>query len=89
MAQFLSVFTFATWAAPNNVVVNQLFGGNTGFGLIPISFDWNTISGFMTSPLQFPAFALVNMLVGFMFVFIVGIGLTYGGPEYYKYLPIR
>ncbi|ESZ93541.1 hypothetical protein SBOR_6083 [Sclerotinia borealis F-4128] len=31
LAQFLSVFTFATLIAPNNVVVNQLFGGSTVF----------------------------------------------------------
>lgn len=25
---------------PNNVVINQLFGGYTGLSLIPITFDW-------------------------------------------------
>lgn len=25
---------------PNNVVLNQLFGGFTGLSLIPITFDW-------------------------------------------------
>lgn len=35
VAQFLQVFTFACWIAPNNVLVNQLLGGQTGVGLIP------------------------------------------------------
>lgn len=25
---------------PNNVIVNQLFGGFTGLALIPLTFDW-------------------------------------------------
>lgn len=51
--------------APNNVVVNQVFGGLTGLGLIPISLDWSIISGFMGySPLMTPGFSLVNMLAG-------------------------
>lgn len=35
IAQFLQIFTFATWIAPDNVLVNQLLGGQTGVGLIP------------------------------------------------------
>lgn len=88
-ATFLSVFTFPIWIAPNNVVVNQLFGSTSGIGILPISFDWNTISGYLGSPLQFPAFAIFNLLAGFLFVFVAALGMTYGGPDYFKYLPIR
>lgn len=38
--QGLSVFAFVTWIRPNNVVLNQLFGGFTGLSLIPLTFDW-------------------------------------------------
>ncbi|KAJ5111026.1 hypothetical protein N7532_001561 [Penicillium argentinense] len=38
--QGLSVFAFVTWIRPNNVVLNQLFGGFSGLSLIPITFDW-------------------------------------------------
>ena len=51
LAQFLSVFAFATWIAPNNPVVNQLFGGTTGLSILPITFDWTQIAGFVGSPL--------------------------------------
>lgn len=51
LARCLSVFAFVTWIAPNNVVVNQLFGGTTGLSLIPITFDWTQITGFIGSPL--------------------------------------
>lgn len=88
IAQFLQVFTFACFIAPNNVLVNQLLGGQTGVGLIPISFDWATISGFLLSPLQTPAFAIFNVGVGILVMMLGSIGLAYAGPEFYRYLPI-
>ncbi|KAK1544729.1 OPT family small oligopeptide transporter [Colletotrichum paranaense] len=87
-AQFLQIFTFVCWIAPNNVVVNQVFGGQTGLGLIPISFDWSTISGFLLSPLQTPAFAIANVGAGIIIMMLGCIGLAWGGPEFYRYLPI-
>ena len=51
LAQFLSSFAFMTWIAPNNPVVNQLFGYSTGLSLIPLTFDWTQISGYVGSPL--------------------------------------
>lgn len=54
LAQFLSVFAFATWMAPQNPVINQLFGGNTGLSIIPITFDWSQVSGYIGSPLVSP-----------------------------------
>ncbi|KAJ9133870.1 Oligopeptide transporter OPT-like protein [Pleurostoma richardsiae] len=87
-AQFLQIFTFVCWIAPNNVVVNQIFGGQTGLGLIPISFDWSTISGFLLSPLQTPAFAIANVGLGIIVMMLGCIGLAWAGPEFYRYLPI-
>jgi len=54
LAQFLSSFAFMTWLAPNSPVVNQLFGGTTGLSIIPITFDWTQISGYIGSPLVPP-----------------------------------
>ncbi len=89
MAQFLQYFLFICWIAPNNIVVNQVFGGQTGLGLIPISFDWNTITGFLGSPLQTPTFAILNVGAGLLVMTIGCIGLAYAGPQFYRYLPIR
>ncbi|KAG6026942.1 hypothetical protein E4U40_001815 [Claviceps sp. LM458 group G5] len=88
IAPFLSYFMWPTWIAPSNVVVNQIFGGNTGFGLMPISFDWATVTSFLGSPLQTPAFAIVNVFLGVCFMAIGAAGLAFAGPEYYRYLPI-
>ena len=74
---------------PATFAVNQVFGGQTGLGLLPISFDWTIISGFLNSPLQTPAFAIANVMGGLVFMTIGAIGLAWGGPEYYRYLPLR
>ena len=50
-AQFLSVFAFPTWIAPDNAVVNQLFGGTTGLSILPLSLDWQQVIGFVGSPM--------------------------------------
>jgi OPT family small oligopeptide transporter len=85
----LSYFNWMTWIAPNNVIVNQLFGFQQGLGLIPITFDWTQITGFTSSPLMFPFHAIANTLIGVVLFFMVTtIGLHYSGVWYAKWLPI-
>ncbi|KAH6642047.1 OPT oligopeptide transporter protein-domain-containing protein [Boeremia exigua] len=55
----LSYFTFVCWAAPNNAVVNQIFGMNSGLGLLPVTFDWSQIA-YIGSPLVVPSWAIAN-----------------------------
>ncbi|KAK3322505.1 OPT family small oligopeptide transporter [Apodospora peruviana] len=89
LAQFLSSFAFVTWLFPNNVVVNQLFGQTTGLSLLPITFDWTQISGFIGSPLIPPWYAIANTMIGVTFFFIfVASGLHYGDVWYGWYLPM-
>jgi OPT family oligopeptide transporter len=89
LMQFLSVFAFATWIAPNNVIVNQLFGGSTGLSLLPITFDWTQISGFVGSPLIPPWFAIANTLIGLVTFYIIGASaIHYSGAWSAKYLPM-
>lgn len=42
--QALSYFSWVCWIAPNNIVVNQLFGYVNGLGMSLITFDWAQIS---------------------------------------------
>ncbi|KAJ9155015.1 Small oligopeptide opt family [Pleurostoma richardsiae] len=89
LAQFLSVFAFATWAAPNNPIVNQLFGGTTGLSILPITFDWTQIAGFVGSPLIPPWHAIANTLIGVVTFFIIGCSiLHYSGAWYAQFLPM-
>ncbi|KAH8659933.1 Tetrapeptide transporter, OPT1/isp4 [Xylariales sp. PMI_506] len=86
---FLSYLgAFPTWIAPNNVIVNQVFGGATGLGLFPITLDWSTPTGWFLSPLMYPTFALLNMGFGGLLFFFGTIGLGFAGADFYKYLPL-
>lgn len=89
IAPFLSVFAFVCWIRPNNVTINQLFGGWTGLSLIPITFDWTQIAGYASSPLVPPAHAIINTLIGVvLFFWFTTMGLHYTGTWYADYLPI-
>jgi OPT family small oligopeptide transporter len=86
----LSYFTWICWIAPNNVVVNKLFGGYTGYGLMPISFDWTVISGYVGSPLIPPFHAIVNTLIGiFVFFIFASMGIHFSGTWFADYLPVQ
>jgi len=89
IAQGLSYFDWIVWIAPTNVIVNQIFGNQTGFGIIPITFDWTLMTAFIGSPLPYPMFALVNTTIGVILFFLVaGLGVKYTGMWYQDYLPI-
>lgn len=49
----LSFFNWACWIAPENLVVNALFGTNTGLGMGLLTFDWSMIA-YIGSPLVTP-----------------------------------
>jgi len=49
----LSVFNWVCWIAPNNIVVNSLFGTISGLGMGLVTFDWTQIA-FLGSPLVVP-----------------------------------
>ncbi|EME38617.1 hypothetical protein DOTSEDRAFT_91998 [Dothistroma septosporum NZE10] len=84
----LSYFTWICWIAPNNIVVNQLFGMQTGLGLFPLTFDWSQIA-YNTNPLLSPSWAAINVFVGFAAAFWVVVpGLYYTGVWFTNYLPM-
>ncbi|KAI0104948.1 small oligopeptide transporter [Hypoxylon sp. NC0597] len=88
-AQCLSVFAFLTWMAPQNPIVNQLFGGNTGLSLIPITFDWTQIAGYVGSPLIPPWHAIANTTIGVvLFYIVITAFLHYTGAWYSQFLPM-
>jgi len=49
----LSIFNWVCWITPNNIVINELFGTNTGLGMSILTLDWEMISAFM-DPLTTP-----------------------------------
>ncbi|ODA78576.1 hypothetical protein RJ55_05958 [Drechmeria coniospora] len=86
----LSVFAWLCWVAPNNVVVNKIFGGQHGYGLMPVTFDWTIVSGFVGSPLIPPFHAIANVLVGIVVFFVfVSMGVHFSGVWYADYVPVQ
>ncbi|KAJ2919361.1 hypothetical protein MD484_g1053, partial [Candolleomyces efflorescens] len=83
--QALSVFTWVCWAAPNNIKINQLFGG-LGFSIL--TFDWSQIA-FIGSPLATPWWAEANVMIGFVcFYWILAPALYYSNVWNSQFLPI-
>lgn len=88
--QGLSMFSWICWIAPKNVTVQKLFGPVTGYGLMPISFDWTVYSGFLGSPLIPPFHAIVNVLAGIIVFFIfISMGIHFTGTWYSDYFPVQ
>ncbi|KAH8896754.1 OPT family small oligopeptide transporter [Thozetella sp. PMI_491] len=89
IAPFLSYLgNFPTWAAPDNIAVNQVFGGLAGLGIIPLSLDWTIPTGWFLSPLQYPSFALLNLGFGGLLFLLGTVGLGFAAADFYKYLPL-
>ncbi|KEZ39305.1 Uncharacterized protein SAPIO_CDS9989 [Scedosporium apiospermum] len=88
--QGLSYFLWICWIAPNSVIVNKLFGGLSGYGLFPLTFDWTVISGFLTSPLIPPFYAIANVVASVVIFFvIVSMGIHFSGTWYADYFPVQ
>ncbi|CAK5262981.1 unnamed protein product [Mycena citricolor] len=84
----LSYFSWVCWIVPDNIVVNQLFGVETGLGMGLLTFDWAQIA-YTGSPLATPWWAEANVAVGFVFFFwIVTPALYYSNTWYSKYMAI-
>ncbi|KAF4963075.1 hypothetical protein FSARC_8877 [Fusarium sarcochroum] len=83
----LSTFAFICWAAPNNIIVNNLFGMSTGLAYVPTTFDWSQIA-YNGSPLVVPFWAQANVFAGWVIVFaLVTPILYYTNTWYTAYLP--
>jgi OPT family small oligopeptide transporter len=84
----LSYFTWVCWIAPKNVIVNHLFGMQTGLGLSPITFDWSQIA-YNTNPLLSPSWAAINVFAGFAFFFWIIVPILYYTNVWFTgYLPL-
>ncbi|RMD43048.1 hypothetical protein DV735_g2078, partial [Chaetothyriales sp. CBS 134920] len=84
----LSYFNVLTWAAPDNVVVSNLFGVVSGLGLFPLTFDWAQIA-YIGSPLLTPWWAAANVVAGLVLVmWILAPVLYYTNTLFSAYMPI-
>ncbi|KAH7910423.1 OPT oligopeptide transporter protein-domain-containing protein [Hygrophoropsis aurantiaca] len=86
--QAVSYFSWVCWIAPDNIIVNQMFGYVSGMGMSLITFDWAQIT-YIGSPLATPWWAEANVAVGFVFFFWFLVPtLYYTNTWYSKYMPM-
>lgn len=85
--QALSFFNWVCWIAPNNIVVNQLFGYYSGLGMSVITFDWSQVA-YLGSPLAVPWWVSANVVCGFVSLWILVPLLYYTNTWYAKFLPM-
>ncbi|KAH6957728.1 OPT oligopeptide transporter protein-domain-containing protein [Ilyonectria sp. MPI-CAGE-AT-0026] len=84
----LTTFAWITWIRPKNVTLNQVFGATTGMDLLPLTLDWNQISGYLSSPLVVPSWAILNILGGsIFFLWIISPALHWTNVWYGRYFP--
>ncbi|KAF8707703.1 oligopeptide transporter, partial [Rhizoctonia solani] len=81
-------FTWVCWIAPDNPVVNALFGYQHGLGMGFITFDWAMVA-YNSSPLVTPFWAELNVFGALVIVYwIIAPILYYNNVFFSKYLPI-
>ncbi|ETW87600.1 oligopeptide transporter [Heterobasidion irregulare TC 32-1] len=84
----LSIFNWVCWIAPNNIVVNTLFGYASGLGMGFLTFDWAMIS-YVGSPLVVPWWAQLNSFVSFVFWIWLVIPILWAKNVFFaKFMPI-
>ncbi|KAF3993307.1 hypothetical protein FT663_00581 [Candidozyma haemuli var. vulneris] len=87
--QALSYFAWPTWIAPENVTVNQVFGAATGMGLMPITFDWNQVAGYIGSPLIPPASVILTIALSIVIIYWICTAALYWTNTWYaQYMPL-
>ncbi|QRW19651.1 OPT oligopeptide transporter protein [Rhizoctonia solani] len=85
----LSNFTWVCWIAPDNPVVNALFGYQHGLGMGFITFDWAMVA-YNSSPLVTPFWAELNVFGALVIVYwIIAPILYYNNVFFSKYFPSR
>lgn len=83
-----SLGAFPSWIRPNNKVLGQVFGVKNGLGLLPISFDWSTVSH-ISNPLTTPVWAAAMIFISFFFwCWVVLPGLYYQDHWETAHLPL-
>lgn len=73
----ITALSFVCWIWKDSVTAQQIGSGLRGLGIGSFALDWNTVAGFLGSPLATPGFAIVNTMVGFFIVLYIAIPITY------------
>ncbi|XP_010092336.2 oligopeptide transporter 1 [Morus notabilis] len=78
----ISVISVVCLIWKDSITAQQLGSGLKGLGLGSFGIDWSTIAGFLGSPLATPGFAIINILVGFVFFLYIVTPIFYWTNAY-------
>jgi hypothetical protein len=80
--QSISAISIVCLIWKNSVTAQQIGSGMHGLGIGAFTLDWNTVAGFLESPLAYPGFAIVNIMVGFVLFLYVVLPISYWNNFY-------
>ncbi|KAG4402886.1 hypothetical protein GLYMA_02G301800v4 [Glycine max] len=80
--QAITTISFVCLIWKNSITAQQIGSGMRGLGIGSFGLDWNTVAGFLGSPLAVPGFAIINILVGFVLFMYVLVPISYWNNLY-------
>ncbi|CAJ2633712.1 unnamed protein product [Trifolium pratense] len=80
--QAISTISVVCLIWKNSVTAQQIGSGMRGLGIGSFTLDWNTVAGFLGSPMAYPGFAIINTLAGFVLFIYVVIPVSYWSNIY-------
>ncbi|CAF1209377.1 unnamed protein product [Didymodactylos carnosus] len=83
----LTSFSIICFINDNNIVLGQLTGFY-GLGIGALQLDWQSVTAFLQSPILYPWWALLNVLVGFIGIYWIIVPILYYTHADAKLLPI-
>ena len=78
----IAALSFVCWIWKDSITAQQIGGGIQGLGLGSFALDWSAVASFLGSPLATPAFAIVNIFVGFLLTIYVLTPIFYWNNVY-------
>ncbi|KAG6006589.1 hypothetical protein E4U43_000421 [Claviceps pusilla] len=89
--QKLKYFSWMTWIAPDNVMLNAVAGMKNGLGLLnPLpTFDWSVITTGNSDPLTIPAFSTFSFAGGMFITGLMILGIWCTNTWNTAYLPVN
>ncbi|CAL5193483.1 unnamed protein product [Lathyrus oleraceus] len=80
--QAISTVSFVCLIWKDSITAQQIGSGMKGLGIGSFGLDWNTVAGFLGSPLAVPGFAIFNIMAGFLLYMYVLIPIAYWNNVY-------
>ncbi|KAL1167128.1 hypothetical protein V6Z11_A06G245500 [Gossypium hirsutum] len=78
----ITALSFICWIWKDSVTAQIIGAGRDGLGVGSFALDWSTVASFLQSPLATPAFAIINMMLGFVIVVYILTPIAYWTNSY-------